>query len=155
MRRGRDQDLHTESPLKGRSVSSRGVKVAWVIASLASRVERVGGCGGSSLPRARVPSPMGGRVNSSPGDAGCSGGRLCHCDSPVWEPGVHDLESWRYHSRKKYHMQSVFSQQLISYCSYSRGGGAELFPITVTAAVAARNYFPISGYSRGRGTERP
>ena len=36
-----------------------------------------------------------------------------------------------------------FSQQLISDYSYSRGGGAELFPITVTAAVAARNYFPI------------
>ena len=26
---------------------------------------------------------------------------------------------------------------------YSRSGGAELFPITVAAAVAARNYFPI------------
>ena len=25
---------------------------------------------------------------------------------------------------------------------YSRGGGAELFPITVTSPVAARNYFP-------------
>ena len=48
-----------------------------------------------------------------------------------------------YHCGKKYYMQSFFSQQLISDYSYSRGGGAELFPITVTAAVAARNYFPI------------
>ena len=36
-----------------------------------------------------------------------------------------------------------FFQQLMSDYSYSRGGGAELFPIAVTAAVAARNYFPI------------
>ena len=36
-----------------------------------------------------------------------------------------------------------FSQQLISDYSTVGVGGAELFPITVTAAVAARNYFPI------------
>ena len=48
-----------------------------------------------------------------------------------------------YHSGNNYYMQSVSSQKLISDYSYSRGGGAELFPITVAAAVAARNYFPI------------
>ena len=45
--------------------------------------------------------------------------------------------------QKVLHAVFFFSQQLISDYSYSRGGGAELFPITVTAAVAARNYFPI------------
>ena len=55
-----------------------------------------------------------------------------------------------YHCGKKYYMQSFFSQQLISDYSYSRGGGAELFPITVTAAVAGRNYFPILITARTR-----
>ena len=42
-------------------------------------------------------------------------------------------------STKSNYMQSFFSQQLISFC--------------ITVGVAARNYFPITVYSRGRCTE--
>ena len=54
-----------------------------------------------------------------------------------------DAHEWNTIAAKSITCSPFFSQQLISDYSYSRGGGAELFPITVTAAVAARNYFPI------------
>ena len=71
---------------------------------------------------------------------------------------VHQVEliptMLQYHSRKKYYMQSFFSQQLISDYSYSRGGGAEFFNYSYSRG-RCTELFSNSDYSRGRGTERP
>ena len=53
------------------------------------------------------------------------------------------MKKTRYHSRKKYYMQSVFSQQLISFCITVGVAARNYFQLQFTAAVAARNYFPI------------
>ena len=61
----------------------------------------------------------------------------------------------KYHSRKKYYMQSVFPQELISDYSYSRCGGAEIFSIYSYSRGGATEFISNSGHSGRRGTERP
>ena len=68
MRAGLGRGLHL-----GEEVAGRAVMVAWVVASVASWVERVGWLYGLVSPPSSLPSFRRGQVNSGPGHAGALG----------------------------------------------------------------------------------
>ena len=81
---------------------------------------------------------------------------FAHLDDYLWIKAQYLLQTVPTTIRaKKYFMQSVFPQELISDYSCSRGGGAELFSNYSYSRGGATELISNSGHSRGRGTERP